>query len=404
MKRRYWPGVIVAVTLLVFASYLAYTQMLVRRVRTEARVHSEIYGYVQQGLASPETGAELAALVRVQESLQLLGVPTVSLTPYGTVYATNNLPFEVDLRTVEGRVAALEYARELERRRPLNRVEIPGYVTIFYGDPPLLGWLNWVPWLQVTLTMVLVGIGVAVLRAQARAERERLWASMARELAHQMGTPLSSLSGWTEILRLPPPERGEMASDGRIAEVMSADVERLGRVAHRFELIGKQPQLVPTAAAEVIAEIESYFRPRLPRLGRGITLRTRVARDMPPIAANPVLLAWAIENVVKNAVDALAGRGGRIVIHGACTDDRRRVHIQIGDDGPGIAADVRDRIFEAGVSTKSAGWGVGLSLTRRIVEELHGGKVSVRARARGGTVFDIMLPVAEAAEAAGAGK
>jgi signal transduction histidine kinase len=227
---------------------------------------------------------------------------------------------------------------------------------------------------------------------------------MARELAHQMGTPLSSLSGWTEILRLPSAERGEMASDGRIAEVMSADVERLARVSHRFELIGKKPQLERTDLGEVIGEIDRYFRPRLPRLGDGvITLRTRVAGDLPEISANPVLLAWAIENVVKNAVDALAGRGGRIVVHAGGVDDER-VYVRIGDNGPGISTEVRDRIFDAGVSTKSAGWGVGLSLTRRIVEELHDGKVSARARPRGGTVFEITLPVADAARAAGAEK
>ncbi|MGH7505407.1 MAG: ATP-binding protein, partial [Longimicrobiales bacterium] len=123
-------------------------------------------------------------------------------------------------------------------------------------------------------------------------------------------------------------------------------------------------------------------------------LRTRVRHDLPTIHANRVLLVWALENVVKNAIDALGGRGGRIVI-AAHDSANGRLHVHIADDGPGIAPEVRDRIFEPGVSTKSGGWGVGLSLTRRIIQELHGGRVTVRDRPRGGTVFDIVLPVPE---------
>ena len=397
MSRRYWPAALAAVTLLVFASYLIYTQLLLRRVRADARVHSEIYAYVQQGLASPDEEAELAALVRVQEALQRLGVPTVSITPEGDVYGAANLPFEASPGTAEGRAMILEYSRELQRRRPANRVDIPDYATIVYGDPPLLAWLNWVPWLQVTISLVLIAIAFTLLRAEARAERERLWSAMARELAHQMGTPLSSLTGWIEILRLPAAEREAMADPTHIAEVMHGDVERLGRVSHRFELIGKPPALAAVTVGAVVGELEHYFRPRLPRLGSGIALRVRVQQGLPPLRANAVLLAWALENIVKNSVDALAGRGGTIVIYAGRGADERTVRIHIADDGPGIDAAVRGRIFEAGVTTKSSGWGVGLSLTRRIVEDLHEGKVSVRDRARGGTVFTIVLPAMQGA-------
>jgi signal transduction histidine kinase len=232
-----------------------------------------------------------------------------------------------------------------------------------------------------------------VLRSESRAERERLWSAMARELAHQMGTPLSSLEGWLEVLSLPPGEREAFAEDDYIARVMGADVERLERVSRRFELIGKPPALDVVSVEDVVNELQDYFGPRLPKFGRGITIRTKVRGELPMVRANRVLLAWALENVVKNAVDALAGKGGRILVL-AHTGGDANVHVHIGDDGPGIPANLRERIFEPGVTTKTGGWGVGLSLTRRIVEELHGGRVSAHARRRAGTVFDISLPPA----------
>ena len=143
---------------------------------------------------------------------------------------------------------------------------------------------------------------------------------------------------------------------------------------------------------DVIHELEHYFGPRLPKLGHGIRLRTHLGRSLPLIRANAVLLAWALENVVKNAIDALAGRGGKILI--ATHAEGGEVHVHIADNGPGIDPLVRERIFEPGVTTKAGGWGVGLSLTRRIVEELHGGRFAVRPRRGGGTVFDIVLPAA----------
>jgi signal transduction histidine kinase len=235
-------------------------------------------------------------------------------------------------------------------------------------------------------------VAVFMIRAEQRAERERLYAAMARELAHQMGTPLSSLAGWLEVLQLPERERQELTSMERVASVMGADLERLERVSRRFELIGKPQALELVRVDEVVRELESYFRSRLPRAERPIRLRTRIEQGLPTVRGNHVLLAWAVENVVKNAIDALAGRGGRILI-AAHRPQGDWIHLHVTDDGPGIDPAVRERIFKAGVSTKQGGWGVGLALSQRIITELHRGRISARGRERGGTVFDIILPV-----------
>jgi signal transduction histidine kinase len=395
MNRRIWPAALALLALLVLGSYLVYTQYLVNEIKAQSRISSRIFTVVQQGALSNSPDAPLAALLDVQTLLDSLDVPMVYVNAAGEPAAWASLPFAADRSTPEGMAAIKRYAEELHRRNPQNRAT-GQWGTIYFGEPPLIGWLRWVPWLQVTAGLLLVLVAAAMLRADMRAERERLWAAMARELAHQMGTPLSSLAGWMEVLALPREERESMASTAHIAGVLAADVERLERVARRFELIGKPPVLEPTAVRDVVSELQSYFAPRLPRLGRGIRMRTRVAAGLPAIQANRVLLVWALENVVKNSIDALSGQGGRIVVVAHADVQRGDVHIHVADNGPGIAPHVRDRIFEAGVSTKAGGWGVGLALTRRIIEQLHAGRVEVRARPQGGTIFDVQLPSAGA--------
>lgn len=389
MRRRYWPVALALLSILVFGSYLVYTDHLVRRIRQEALIHTQMYAAVQRGLFSTEEDAALNALFGLQASLKKLGVPIVVFDPNGRPYAAENLPFAPSFSTDTGRVRVSKYADRLGRQNP--PIIVPNVGTLYFGPPAIMNGLRWIPWLQTGGALMLVITALAIIRSSMREERERLWAAMARELAHQMGTPLSSLAGWIEVLRLPQEDREQMASIDRIAEVVGADVERLERVSRRFELIGKPPVLERVRVEEIIQELERYFKPRLPRLARGVRLRTRMGADLPAVEANRVLLVWALENVVKNAIDALAGRGGRITILAGVADDWG-INIHIVDDGPGIAAAVKDRIFVTGVSTKSSGWGVGLSLTQRIIEDLHGGKIVARTRRNGGAVFEIMLP------------
>ncbi|HSJ09611.1 MAG TPA: HAMP domain-containing sensor histidine kinase [Longimicrobiales bacterium] len=404
MSRRAWPAALAAVSIIVLASYLAYTQYLVREIQQKTEIDVEIFRIVQEAMLEIGEGGGSAenALLDLQAKLQELDVPIVVFNAAGRPYIAMNTPFgsNPNLNDPALQRQVLEYAALLRSRRVENTVSMPGSGEIIFGEPPILKWLRWVPYLQVGAGMLLLLIAIVILRADMRAHRERLWSAMARELAHQMGTPLSSLSGWVEVLQLDDAERSAMASPEKIGHLMHADVERLERVSRRFELIGKPQVLEVVALRDVVKELTSYFQPRLPHLAKGIVLRSRVARGLPAIRANRVLLVWALENIVKNAIDALAGRGGRISVLALARDEtgggRRKqyVHIVIADNGPGVAPSVRDRIFEPGVSTKSSGWGVGLSLSRRIVEDLHHGRITVQNRAGGGTVFDVKLPVA----------
>lgn len=392
MNTRQWPVALALLAIAVLGSYLLYTEQLVREFRIESEVHKRMYALVQQGLLSTEPGAELQALTDLQQELVQLDVPMVVVNTEGQPYAAANLPFEADLTIAEDRARVLAFVEELNRRNP-PIVEATGG-SIHFGSPPVIGRLRWAATLQVAGAVLLLFVGFVVVRGALKAERERLWSAMARELAHQMGTPLTSLSGWLEVLRLAPAERSRMASDARIAREVGADLERLERVSRRFELIGKPPGLSAVKAEAVIQELERYLRPRLPKAGPAVELNVRIAPRLPPLEANQVLLVWALENVVKNALDALAGRGGRIRV--SASRARGGVRFLVADDGPGIDPGVRDSLFEPGVSTKSGGWGVGLSLARRIVEDVHDGKLRADNRLAGGARFELRIPEAGA--------
>lgn len=391
MHRRRWLVALTLSSLLIFGSFLLYIERIIQEVRAEAALHTRIYALVQRGLLSLDTGAELEALLAVQATLRELGVPVVIINAEGDLYAAANLPFEVEPGDDLSRQRALLYARDLNRHNaPISE---PGVGTIHFGLPPIVGWLRWAPWLQVGVTLALSALIFFLMRSAVRAERERLWAATARELAHQMATPLSALAGWVEVLRLAPSERAALVDSERIAAEIGADVDRLERVSRRFELIGQTPALEAVSVVAVVQELDNYLRPRLPRLGAEIRLRARVRPGLPPVRGNRVLLVWALENLVKNSLDALAGRGGGQIRIAAAAAGPDRIRFSVADTGPGITPAVRDRIFDAGFSTKLGGWGIGLSLTRRIIEDLHGGRISVRTRRGGGAIFEFELPV-----------
>jgi signal transduction histidine kinase len=266
-------------------------------------------------------------------------------------------------------------------------------VHIHFGQTPEVRRLRWIPWLQAGGLLLTVFVGLMVVQTQRRAEGERAWTAMARELAHQLGTPLSSLQGWLEVLRLPRAERPGDLGDTEIARSIEEDLERLERVSHRFELVGTEPELESLSVRQVITDLEHYLMARIPRLAKkGVDLVVDVPQGLPRIKGNEVLLVWALENVVKNALDALAGRGGKITIY-ARSVGQSKVSIRIRDTGPGVDPEIRDKIFEPGVSTKAGGWGVGLALSRRIVE-LHDGRIELLETAEG-TTFQIQLPTAD---------
>lgn len=381
MRRRV-PELVVGLLLVVLlSSFVMLTRRVVQDLRLEAKRSSTMYARVFRAISDTTEGASTQALLDLSKSIADQGVPLIITDLKGKpTGASRNLP--KDLGDDEERVRA--YVRELDRENVPVTDSLVG--RIHYGNTPLVKWLSIIPALQAVSAFVLLMAGVYIVRTRGNAERERVWAGMARESAHQLGTPLSSLAGWVELLE----ERSTDEATHKAVANMNADLVRLDRVAHRFERIGRDPRRDKVDVPALVARIGDYFRARVPTLKNAVTVELIPPNEEFVVLGDAVLLEWAMEVLVKNAVDALAGRGGHITL-ATLHRPEGGARITVTDDGPGIPRDLRGRIFDPGFSTKKSGWGIGLSLARRIVEENHDGKLRLLPTDRGAS-FEIILP------------
>jgi signal transduction histidine kinase len=295
----------------------------------------------------------------------------------GVATDTANLPRPMALDSPELRA----FVTALDRETPALSEQSER--TVHVGAPPVRAQLRLVFALELATVAGLAGVAVLAHRASVRAARDRVWVAMARESAHQLGTPLTSLAGWIDRLR--------DGADGpeEIAGHLTGDYERLDRVARRFERIGQPPRRDSVDVAAVADAVATYFRPRLPTLAHRVTLELRSDGAPAEVQGDALLLEWAVEALVRNAVDALAGRGGAIEM--AVVNEPDGVVVTVTDDGPGVPRALRHRLFTAGATTKERGWGLGLALARRVVEEVHGGRLTLEPSAVGAR-FAIRLP------------
>ncbi len=256
--------------------------------------------------------------------------------------------------------------------------------SLHYGSSSLGRSVRWLPWVEMVLLAVFFLLIVWALGVKRRGDQQRLFAGMAKETAHQLGTPITSIMGWLEVLRERRPE------PDAVVEELAEDVKRLGMVSERFSQIGSLPRLSEGDLSQVVDATLEYFSRRLPHLGGEVDLKfscetTRRCRF------NRGLMQWVLENMIKNGIDALKGEKGAIRI---TIDDGpgSSVRILIADTGGGIPSQARNRIFDPGFTTKKRGWGMGLALVQRIIEQYHGGRIQVRTTGPSGTTFAITLP------------
>ena len=377
--RRLAPVTLVTIGVLALLTwYVIYTSGVVRELRQEASRVGLMYARVYNGLSDPNPDAATAALLDLSRQIRESGVPLIITDAKGNPSAAANLPFESPLKGKETR----DYVHVLDRQNA--PIVEPGVGAVHYGNTPLVRGLILIPVLQSILIGMVLLAGAYALRTRGRADREQIWAGMARESAHQLGTPLSSISGWIELLR----ESDADATTQAALDHMEADLERLKRVAHRFERIGRPPKNQPIDVGALIDQVANYFRARVPTLAQRVTVVSAHDPDL-VVEGDQVLLEWALESLLKNAIDALAGRDGRVEISGTSLPEGR-VRIRVADNGPGVPREMRTQIFDPGFSTKEKGWGIGLSLARRIVRDSHGGELLLVPSEKGAT-FDIVL-------------
>jgi signal transduction histidine kinase len=379
--RRAGPPALIAAALLFGVLSVGYAWIVARHLRTDARETSRLLGQVFAGLNDPREGAAADALLRLADDVRHLGIPIAVTDTAGRITALDNAPFGADASEATRR----NWIAELDRIHP--PLIQPGVGTIHYGALPAARAFTGLAVLQGAMFLCLVLLAVWAMRARVTAARDRLWVAMARESAHQLGTPLMSLTGWIDYLRENPGTPGS-----ELVGHLEADAERLQRVAKRFERIGRPARREPVGLGTVAERVVAYFRPRLPTLAHSVTITLTSPGAGPMATGDPVLIEWALEVVVKNAVDALSGRGGRIELDVETADSMGRVSVR--DDGPGVAPEMQRQLFEPGISNKTGGWGIGLALARRIVEQQHGGRVVYQPGAQGkGAVFVLEFPL-----------
>jgi len=387
-------GKLVAFTLAVVFGVLSLWQAwdVVTHLRNQARETSQMYGQVMSALNDP--GREAVVMYELGEHITGSGIPLVITNADGRPLWVANLPPEFNrvgmLPLVEDTPEIREYIADLDR---VNQPIYIGSQAVHFGEFPVTRRITRVWYLQIFVLLTAIFVGVWAYRTSVDRHRDRLWVAMARESAHQLGTPLMSADAWVDRLTDVPDEKAR-----EIAGHLNADLERLRRVAKRFERIGRPARHDKVGLGVLAERVAAYFEPRLPKHANRIRLTVSAPESGPTIHADPVLIEWALEALVRNSIDALSGRGGKVAI--TVEADGGNARLSVADDGPGIPLDVRDNLFEPGVSTKSGGWGIGLALARRIVEDVHGGHLEL-VSSEGGATFVATVPAAGDAEVSG---
>ncbi|MCS7188338.1 MAG: HAMP domain-containing sensor histidine kinase [Bacteroidia bacterium] len=258
------------------------------------------------------------------------------------------------------------------------------YLKIYYGEPLILRQLRWMPIVSSGLVFLAGIIGLFFLYTAYRYRQDKLWVGLARETAHQLGTPLSGLVGAVEILKDSPHLLPQMLP------LMESDLKRLTEISDRFSKIGSAPFLTPQPILPLVQEVVAYFQAKVPST---VELQVLAPPEVnPSLPINKILIKWVIENLIRNSLDALPPEGGKVIVR--LTMRRHELWIDVEDTGKGIPASQWEVVFRPGFSTKSRGWGIGLSLSRRIIEEYHKGEIFVhRSEIGKGTVIRIRLPL-----------
>jgi len=359
---------VAAIAIILWNSYLLF-----HRLKQQERNKMEIWAEAVRKIIDSPLNADIDLPSKIVIGNKT--IPVIMTDARGHILQVYNLP------GLEHDTAALRQKIKLfaSQNEPFTIKLESGEQKLYYGYSRLLNQLTWYPLVLVLIFLLFLLVIYLYYHTTRVSEQNLLWAGMAKEAAHQIGTPLSSLIGWTELLKTDP-------SLVDPAE-MEKDIQRLKVISERFSKIGSKPQLTPADVCGEVRRTVSYFSQR--RLPPGVRLEYRCPEGPVVLDLNAELFQWVLENLVKNAVDAMPG-GGRILIEVSQND--AYVYIDIADEGKGIPRGDWTKIFEPGFTTKKRGWGLGLSLVKRIIENYHKGAIFVKKSVPGeGTVIRIKL-------------
>ncbi|TXG36853.1 sensor histidine kinase [Seonamhaeicola maritimus] len=367
--------VIIVASFIIVSVIMWKTYEFFQHFKHEERTKMENWSFAQSDIINSDTNTNLDLTLKVLNSNQT--TPIIEILDNGEIGSHNNID---ESKLTESKMVKKLIARFEKENKPIE-VILDGrlHSTIYYGNSPLLNKLKYYP---IALILIVVLFGAVIFffySSNKNATQNKLWSGMAKETAHQIGTPLSSLIGWTEILK------SENVNPDYISEI-EKDVDRLQIITERFSKIGSLPTLETANIIEETIESYDYLKARSSNL---IEFELIKPDDYIPVNLNKQLYSWTIENLVKNAIDAMKGRGKLTVEISELEND---IKVSVSDTGKGISKKHYTKIFEPGFTTKKRGWGLGLSLTKRIIEDFHDGKIKVlNSEKEKGTTIQISL-------------
>jgi nitrogen-specific signal transduction histidine kinase len=396
----YFKAFLVFGIVLVALIFIIYTQLIVNQLRREIAETSRVYARLWQFAASEAaTGAEINVIF--EEIIEKSNFPIIVTDPQGRPSSWR----EVGVPPGDASSKAARRLTEIYKKMDSKRDPIPIYFGepktiisyLHYGDSPMVEKLRVMPLIEGGVVVLFLLVAFISYHNLKKSEQHFIWVGMAKETAHQLGTPLSSLLGWLEIMKMKhaggKPEGLTTYQLEEIAERMRADIERLEKVANRFGQIGSVPELRLVDLNRTIREAVSYFHTRLPGRGRGVRIEEDYG-EVPEVKVNPELISWVMENLIKNSLEVISPADGWIRISTSTSDDGERAQITVSDNGRGVPARKQSKVFLPGYTTKKRGWGLGLTLARRIVEEYHRGKIQLtESIPHRRTTFLVTLPI-----------
>ena len=371
------------VGLILIIGLLAYSNSIVSRLKNDNREIVKLYSEIIAKTVNEDSDTNLSFVF--DEIIKKVQFPIIYSDPESKPIYARNLSERLTSEELQKSLASMDQQNDpipiVYMDRDSNESIILGY--LHYGDSDLIRKLQWLPYLEIGVVALFIFIGFIAFNSIRNSEKRNIWVGMARETAHQLGTPVSALMGWVDRLRTHPEESTNVVKE------MESDLKRLEQIGSRFSKMGSDSELKSISLKELVDRQSAYLKKRLPLLKKEIAL-TVSGIDNISIDGNEILLGWAIENVIRNGIDSIQSEKGKVDIS-ISSDDVSGI-IQIQDSGAGILKKDWKNIFRPGFSTKERGWGLGLSLVNRIINEIHDGEIKVLHSKIGfGTCFEIRI-------------
>lgn len=373
-RQRWKLGFIFAAVLIAILSVVV-SDLLIKDLAREERQKMEVWSEATRVMTSENPSLNMKLILKIIEGNT--SIPVILCTDQDDVVSYNN----IEIPEKDSEIFLRKKVKELKAKNPpiVIDMEDGSYQYLYYDDSIILKRLLVYPYAQLSVVFVFILLAFLALASTKRAEQNKVWVGLSKETAHQLGTPISSLIAWVEYLRT-------KEIDAFLLDEMDKDVKRLRTIAERFSKIGSDPDPLPTDLVESIRMALGYMSTRI---SSKVTIHAELPSYPIFVLMNDSLFAWVIENLTKNAVDAMEGQGA---IHLQIEEKDAIVRIDLSDTGKGIPKSKFKTVFNPGYTTKRRGWGLGLSLVKRIIESFQGGKIYVKSSELGkGTTFRIEL-------------